>query len=324
MTLYTDFICLLWAVNPIIVPLLFLLWTSNLSRSERIMFANKSIFAALIVSILVMLIFWEIVKTTDIIVPAFRIAGAIILIYISVKLIVKAPKHVHSIWIFFACPIVTGPATATAVFNSVIVNGILQTLLLLVIVMVIVWTELILITIMSSRFNIELIDKLYRKAYLRAIFYAPVLILAYKLVLPSIAETTNVLLTIGGMSEMREKLYDTEKNESIKVAVVKDTDGFNLLRMITFSKEVNKYPYYDIHITREFPEKLICANAKKIFDLIELEAVQGSTLMLSVRKNSGRSVETLEGVADHLLNMLEVERIVVPNTYKYRPRDSLD
>ena len=185
MALWFDFVSILFAVNPVIVLLIFLPLTIGLSKAEKRRFVHKSMFAALMIAMCVMFIVWKMVATAHIFINIFRSGGGLVLCYMTVRFILKGPKRNQyrgSSNIFpFASPIIAGPATFATSSNSVIENGVFQTLTLLMVVMAIVWITLLIVTIFTSYRRKGWTDKPWANVCSRAI-YIPLALLSIKMI----------------------------------------------------------------------------------------------------------------------------------------------
>ena len=98
---------------------------------------------------------------------------------------------------------------------------------------------------------------------------------------------------------------------------IRNEEGFNLIRITCFSQEASKYDSCDISVIRESVEKAVKANGKGCLDLMQLTAMQGSTMELLV---DGPNAEE---IADSLLSKLEENSVFVSNRFEHKPRDSL-
>ena len=79
-----------------------------------------------------------------------------------------------------ACPIIAGPATFAALFNSIADNGFLQTLELLMIVMLITWGMLRITIFFAPSRLIKWTDRSWASVYIRVI---PLAILSIRMIL---------------------------------------------------------------------------------------------------------------------------------------------
>jgi phosphotransferase system HPr-like phosphotransfer protein len=98
---------------------------------------------------------------------------------------------------------------------------------------------------------------------------------------------------------------------------IRNEEGFNLIRITDFSQEASKYDSCAISVIRKSVEKTIKANGKDCFDLMQLIAVQGSTMELLVDGHNA------EEIADSLLSKLEENGIFISDRFEHKPRDSL-
>jgi small neutral amino acid transporter SnatA (MarC family) len=150
-------IALLVAANPAIITSVFLLWTKGFGKNERLKFIHTSMPIALVIALCFTFVIWLVAVILDVIISIFTFMGGIVLFYITIKSVfgdvdVNDSKHCNYKSLFsFASPVVVGPATVTVTSDSVVVNGLFETLALLFAVVTIIWLTLFAATKLASK-----------------------------------------------------------------------------------------------------------------------------------------------------------------------------
>ena len=187
--LLPDLTSILLAANPIIIAFIFLSRINNLSKTQKLRLAHKSVFAALAIAACLIFVVFRLAATAYTLISIFMLGGGLVLYYISANFIVRGPKrcqYYSAGKIFpFASPIIAGPATFITTFNCAIRNGILTTLALLSLVMTVVWITLLVCSLFISRRTVRWADKLWVSICLRVI-YLPLAFLSLQMVFKGI------------------------------------------------------------------------------------------------------------------------------------------
>lgn len=279
-----DFLYILFAVNPFIASFIFASWTNNLSKQRRLSFAHKSIFTASLIVVFVMFVFWRIAGMVDILTIIYRIAGGLTLVYMSVRFITRESKYgQNSLWLFFSSPVVAGPATFIAVYNSITKNNFLMTLILFITVMAITWVTLVITARYSTaKADMSWLDKFGTNKLMRIIVYCPLIILS-------------IQMMINGSSG----LYSLSKE--------------------WYSNRMTKEGYYfinsnDIHEIRNLEKGQVYADGKKS-GLMELVAELGTNIYVKEPDSSN--------MASPLSNKMIEKGIHILRWFNHKPRDFL-
>lgn len=145
--LLLSFIPLFIAVDALGNMPFFISLTSGMSKRQRRTALNESVSVACLLAVIFMLVGKWVLRIMNITVSDFKIAGGILLLVISIKLLLLGKNKFsttgsekHSVGIFpLATPLITGPAVLTTTLILLDAFGALITLISIVVNMLVVW-----------------------------------------------------------------------------------------------------------------------------------------------------------------------------------------